>query len=270
MDEMRLRGFVSPEDFTGSDTERVQNAVDTAVNKDIRKVILNGDYTVDKTVILPEQIHIVINGKISASGDFPLFVNANFFADDFHHSYTFQEDMFFIEGKGEINGNIFFYNAYRVVLQNLTVNGGLSFEFSNEVRLENMKIKGGAVNLMRGCRNFIIGYLNIEAAGHGIGLNTADTGNAYVVGKDVSIDEIIIKNCDIKAPVGISLEADEKGRIFNTVIEDNTVSGTGLTVSKKSGKLDPEHYRDITAVGFVSPKEKPIECFSETKHCYFA
>ena len=272
MDEMKLRGFVTPEDFSGSDTEKLQSAIDTAKEKDICKVIIKSDLKTEKTIVLPPLMHIVLDGAaISAGGDFPVFANSNFYADKFHHSYSFIEDMFFIEGNGTINGNVDFYNAYRVVIQNIEINGSLGFEFTTEVRLDNLKINGDtAINIKRGSNNFIIEHLSVTAKDIGILLDTKETETDYVIGKEAGIDEIIIKDCEIKAPTAIAMEASHDGAIFNTVIDNIKTDGTGLTVSKRQGELSPELYRDITATNFISKKAEPIKLYSKTKHCYFS
>ena len=39
MIELKLRGYVTPEDFEGTDAERIQKALDCAEKEDIRKVM---------------------------------------------------------------------------------------------------------------------------------------------------------------------------------------------------------------------------------------
>ena len=39
---MRLRGYVTPEDFVGTDTQRIQQALDTSAKYDIGRVVLKG------------------------------------------------------------------------------------------------------------------------------------------------------------------------------------------------------------------------------------
>lgn len=269
MDEMKLRGYVLPEDFTGSDSEKLQQAVDTAIAKDIRKVILKGEYTLEKTVFLGEQIHILFEGaKLTAAGDFPVFVNSNLCADEFYHSYSFQQDMFHINGEGEIKGDLFFYNAYRIVVDGLKIEGDLKFEFSNEIRLEHLDITGKkAIQLLRGTNNVIAQYLKIKAADTAFLFDTAKTESDYVIGKDAEVHENIIKDCEIDAPVAFAMEATENDRIFNTVIEDHKVTGKGLVISAKRGELAGEQYRDITAQG-ITGAAAAIELHSPVKHCY--
>ena len=60
MDKLLLRGYVTPEDFSGSDTEKLQAALDYAAKADIRKVVICGDYTADKVLTIPAQTHLVL------------------------------------------------------------------------------------------------------------------------------------------------------------------------------------------------------------------
>ncbi len=268
MDEMKIRGFTTPEDFSGTDSEKIQQAVNTAIEKDIRKVVISGKYTLKETVVLPPYIHLVLTGaEITSNGDFPAFMNENITKDKFYHCFSFEEDMFYLEG-GKIKGDISFYNAYRVVIDNMEIEGGLDFEFSNEVRLTNLKIEGkNGVNIKRGSNNFICDNVKITAENNGFTIDTADTKRDYVVGKSADIHDLIIKNSNIKATCGFSLEAGEKTNLFNIVIEDNSVAGTPLELSKREGELAPSHYRDITAVGFNPSDKNGIKLFSDTKHC---
>ena len=51
--ELKLRGYVTPEDFEGSDGERIQKALDTAKSEDIAKVVLMGSYKSDIPITIP-------------------------------------------------------------------------------------------------------------------------------------------------------------------------------------------------------------------------
>jgi hypothetical protein len=96
--EMRLRGYVTPEDFEGTDTERIQKALDTSAELDIGRVVLKGDYVVDdKLIIYPMTDLVLENATIKANGDFPILINKNFTETD-KHTYTFQDQYITIRG----------------------------------------------------------------------------------------------------------------------------------------------------------------------------
>ena len=77
MEELKLRGYVCPEDFEGSDAERIQKAIDTAEAEDIRKVVLRGTYGVDQTLVIPDQTEIVFlaDTTLAMKKEEPLFRN---------------------------------------------------------------------------------------------------------------------------------------------------------------------------------------------------
>ena len=72
--DMRLRGYVTPEDFEGSDTERIQKAFDTSKELDVGRVVLKGNYTVDKTLWIHPMTDLVLEtATLTATGDLPVF-----------------------------------------------------------------------------------------------------------------------------------------------------------------------------------------------------
>lgn len=266
MDEMKLRGYVTPEEFEGTDAEKIQAAIKTAFEKDIRKVILKGEYKVDKTVYIYEQMHLVFDGAtLTATGDFPLFANYAVSGEK-QLSYSFQEDMFFLEGKNDavLNGSLLFDNGYRIVIENLEINGDASFEFSKEIRFEHNKLNG-IFYILRGSNSFIVQYNDVKA----FVIDSADTAREYCIGKEPFIRELIIKENNVSAPVAFKIDATEEARVLNVVIEDNKVADIGLLLGEKSGELNPYQYSDITAVGFNCSADKAVILKSETRHCLF-
>ena len=54
MREWKLRGYLTPEDFTGTDGEKLQLALNKAAELDIRKVIVTGIYHAEMPLIMPK------------------------------------------------------------------------------------------------------------------------------------------------------------------------------------------------------------------------
>ncbi len=270
MDEMKVRGFVTPEDFCGTDAEKIQKAIFTAEEKDIRKVVITGTYKTDKTLVIPENMYIVLKDvNLSVTGDFPLF--ENFGRNNKQAGYAFEEDRFYIEGENaDLCGDIVFYNANRVVVNGVKLNGRMYFEFTRESRVQNNEIRGeNAVVLARGCNNFIIENTKAETGGAAVVMDTSKTENPYVIGKSAEISLVILKDSDLmtQSPA-IALEATESDRIFNIVIENNKIYGTAMSVSAKAGALNAEQYLDITAEEFISSSKPEFAINSPMKHCY--
>ena len=59
MDNLLLRGYVTPEDFGGD----LQAALNKAEELDIRKVVLRGNYSCG-TVVIPAFTHLVVDGTL--------------------------------------------------------------------------------------------------------------------------------------------------------------------------------------------------------------
>lgn len=272
MDEMKLRGYVTPEEFEGTDAEKIQAAVKAAYDKDIRKVILKGEYNVDKTVYIYEQMHVIFDGaKIKATCEAPLFANYGLIGKD--HSYSFQEDLFFFESKNGavVEGDFFFYNAYRIAMERMEIKGTLKFEFCREIRLEYDRIEGkkNAIVFARGNNNLIIERIETKSSEAAIVMDAAMEIDGYTVGKEPDIHDMIIKDSKFDTPApAIAMEANGESGIFNIVIEDNETSAEGITIGKASGNINPEKYRDITATSFKNGKEPAVILGSETFHCY--
>lgn len=116
MVEWKLRGYVTPEDLGGD----VQAALDKAEELDIRKVVLEKDYTCD-TLVVPAYTHLILKGTLTA---------------DLHSkkisNYSFEQDRFHIEG-GVLRGNVYFYNTRRAVFEDMTVEGSVRFEKAQDL-----------------------------------------------------------------------------------------------------------------------------------------
>ena len=112
--EMRLRGYVAPEDFEGTDTQRIQKALDTSKELDIGRVVLKGGYTIDETLWIHPTTDLVLeNATLTVNGAFPVLANRNLAETD-KHTYTFQDQYITIRGNGVIDGDVMLYNAFHV------------------------------------------------------------------------------------------------------------------------------------------------------------
>ena len=123
MDEMLIRGYVSPEDFSGTDTEKLQAALNCAAQKDIRKVIVAGTYTVDAPLVVPARTHLLLQkADIRASGNFPVLTAEK------HQNFSFEQKWIYVEGEDSSIGGMDFFNVSHIVLENLTITGPVTME----------------------------------------------------------------------------------------------------------------------------------------------
>lgn len=267
MDELKLRGYVTPNDFEGSDAEKIQKALDTAKEKDICKVIIEGEYTVDKTLYIPALMHIYFkNAKVSAKGDFPLFRNTAF---NLTAGYSFEENLFCLNGENSvIDGETQFYNAQKIVIEDLTFLKDVTFEFTREVRIERVNLNGAKLRLLRGNNNYIMQDLEGTNKDTCVEMTTAENMGEYVIGKDAEIHDIIFRRSKFDCEeAALTLDATETDGFFNMQIDEFKTKNAAVAISKKAGKLNEQRYFNITAIDFKSGK-KAVETYSDTKHCY--
>ena len=267
MDEMKIRGYVTPEDFKGSDGEKIQQALDCAKEKDICKVIIEGEYKVEKTLFVPALMHLYFkNAKVEATGDFTLFKNTAF---NLKPGYSFEENLFCLNGENSvIAGEVQFYNAQRITIEDLTFTKDLTFEFSREVRIERVKTENAQIKLLRGCNNFIMQDIDGKAEKNCAVMDTSKSLGEYVIGKDAEIHDVIFRRSKFDCNgAALAIDATEEEGVFNMQIDEFTTTGTAVAISENAGKLDEQRYFNLTAIDFKSGK-KAVLVYSDTKHCY--
>lgn len=271
MDEMRLRGYVSPEDFTGDDTEKIQKALDVSAEKKIGRVVLTGKHTVSKSLMVWEDTEIVLeDAELRAGGDFPLLVNRGLVEPE-KYGWAVEDTAIFLTGKNAaLYGDVCFGNAYRVVAEDVKFFGALRFSYVHEVRLARDSFEGkNAVVLGAGCNNYIMQELTAKCSGEAVVLDTNVSDMEAVRGKESEIHEIILQDSKLDAPTGIALRAGEKNGIFNVQIDHIESTGDTIRVGDKAAQVSPERYFNFTMIDLASRQGKTIVLDNEVKHAYF-
>jgi hypothetical protein len=272
MEELKLRGYVSPEDFDGTPADKIQKALDLAEKEDIRKVVIEGGYLVDRTVFIPSQTEIILkkDAFLVRTGEGPLFMN-RVASEKGKNSWSFEDKRIYLKGEenAEIKGDLSFYHAKYVVLEDLRIAGTVCFEFCREVRMERDEITGkeNAVVLERGCNNFIMQYLKLHAEDTALVLDTRLQSGPYVIGKDEEIHEIIFRDSQLNAPTGVKLGASEEFGLFNIQIDHHKCSGKGIVIGDGLG-LPEKRFFNITATDLAAEGEERI-MRNEVRHCFF-
>ena len=268
--EMRLRGYVAPEDFEGSDTERIQKALDMSAELDIGRVVLKGSYAVDKTLWIHPMTDLVLeNATVKATGDFPVLVNKNFVQTD-KHLYNFQDQYITIRGNGRFDGDVMLYNTFHVNINGIEFARALRFAFTHEVRLYNSSFTGeNGVVMTMGCNNFIMQNLNATCKGTAVVMD-ATVEVDYVIGKEAEIHEIILQDSyfHTTAPA-VTMNGDLDARIYNMQLDHLTSDGVTLQVGTEGVEVPEETYFNLTGEAFTSGAEKAIVINNPVKHCYF-
>lgn len=251
MDKLILRGYVTPEDFTGTDTEKLQAALDYSAKADIRKVVISGDYTADQVLTIPAQTHLILeSGVLQADLQCEKISN-----------YAFEQTPFCIQGKGgKLAGRLYFYNSRRAILEDLDVDGTVTFEYSREMRMERCKVSG-QVQVGQGCANAIFQDLDTDSF---LISNKIFCGD-IVPAKEPDIKNIVLRRSAISG--GVALVADAECGMFNIQVDQIKSQKTAVTIGEKGVKLPAERYFNLT-VADLEAGEEAFVAYNEVKHAY--
>lgn len=244
MTELKLRGFVTPEDFGGD----VQAALDQAEALDIRKVILEKDYTCNTPLVVPAYTHLVIRGTLTASLHSRKIAN-----------YSFEQDRFCIQG-GKVVGDVYFYNTRRAVLTDVEVTGSVTFEYSRDMRMERCEVSDG-IRVGRGCANAL--FLDLKAGSFAIS-NRVFCGD-IVPAKEPDIKNIILRDAVMTAG-SVTLTAAEDCGVLNIQADHITAPQVAVVIGQEGVELPVERYFNLTITDLEAP-EKLVQ-FNPVKHAY--
>lgn len=243
MVEWKLRGYVTPEDFGGD----VQAALDQAEALDIRKVILEKDYTC-QTLVVPAYTHLILRGTLTA---------------DLHSrkisNYSFEQDRFHIEG-GRLVGNVFFYNTRRAVFEDVTVDGSIRFEYSRDMRMERCAVSGN-VYVGQGCANAIFQHLTVG----GFAISGQVFCGDIVPAKEPEIKNIILRDSAMTEGSVVLTAAEDCG-MFNIQADHITAPEVAVIIGQEDTQLPPERYFNLTFTDLEAPEK--LVAFNEVKHAY--
>ena len=244
MDELLLRGYVTPEDCGGD----VQAALDLAEKLDICKVVIEKDYTCAKALTVPAGTHLVLNGKLTADLQSKKLTN-----------YNSEQDRIFIQN-GSVKGNLYFYNCRRVIMENVEIQGDVAYEFSRDMRMEDCKVSG-CVRVGRGCANSIFQHLSV---GSFLISNDVFCGE-IVPGKEPDIKNIILRSSRLTEG-SVELLAAEDCGMFNIQADEITAPRRAVVVGRENQQLPKERYFNLTFEALHAPEK--LTCHNEVKHAY--
>ena len=244
MDKLLLRGYVTPEDCGGS----VQAALDLAEKLDIRKVILEKDYTCAEPIIVPAYTHLINRGTLTAN----LQCKKN-------TGYNFEQDRFFFAG-GKIVGDLYFFNSRRMIMEDVQVEGNVTYEFSRDMRMERCSVTG-SVNVGRGCANSIFQSLTVGSFQISNNVFCGD----IVPGKEPDIKNIVLRRSQMTNG-SVELLAAEDCGMFNIQADEICAPEKAVVVGRDGEALPAQRYFNLTFEALDAPEK--LVCYNETKHVY--
>lgn len=248
MREWKLRGYLTPEDFEGTDARRIQQALDRAAELDIRKVVLTGLYRAETPLILPAQTHLVLH-RAELHGDLKNSVSEN---------WSFERDRIYIQGvESRLIGNVDLCHTRHAVLEDLEVRGDVTLGFSRDLRMERMKLSG-TLTLGRGCANAIVQYIQADAA--------VITGRTPLLdcGREPTVRNIALRSSTLTR--GVSLLAAEDGGLLNVQADGIRSELAAVTVGLPGEALPAEQYCNLTLTDLEAPQ--PVVLHNPCKHAF--
>ena len=244
MDNLLLKGYVTPEDFGGD----VQEALNRAEALDIRKVVLRGDYSCG-VLVIPAYTHLVIEGTVKADLRSKKICN-----------YAFEQDRFYINGGGKVVGDLYFYNTRRAIVEDLTVEGNVTYEYSRDMRMEHCTVTG-AVKVGRGCANSIFQHLTVGSFRID---NTVFCGD-IVPAKEPEIKNIVLRD-SVMTDGSVTLLACEACGMFNIQADHITAPRTAVIIGTPDVTVAKERYFNLTITDLSAPEK--LQQHNEAKHMY--
>ena len=274
MEKLKLRGYVTPDDIEASnDTEKLQRALFLAAEEDIRKVIVDRSLVIDKTVKIPSGMEMKLSDGVTVTGNTDVLFENEVYGNKEKASWSFEDKWIYIlsEGNAAICGNLRFWHAGNLVIEDMTIKGSVSFEFCREVRMERNTVISDnetAITLMRGCNNFIIQYNRFEAGRTAFAADASLTGSDYVIGKDTDLHELIIRDNEMCAKTAMFIGASKESGVFNVQYDHTKTNGIGIVIGHDNEVLDKKRYFNISATDFCGAENEKL-LNNEVKHCYF-
>jgi len=269
--DMLLRGYVTPEDFAGTDTERLQKAFDASHELNIGRVVLKGSYAVEKTILMQGMTDLVLDdATLCGTGDFPVLANANYAKND-SHSWSLQDRFFTIRGKGRFLGDVLLYNAFHVNIDGVEFGGALRFSFVSEVRLYNSRFTGNeGVVITMGSNNFIMQGLIAECKNSAVVMDATADEYDYVIGKEPEIHEIILQDSSFHTSASaVILRASLDAKVYNMQLDHLVSDGVTLEIGKAGETVPAECYFNLTGEHFTTDAKEAVVIHNSVKHCYF-
>ena len=244
MDNLLLKGYVTPEDFCGD----VQAALNKAEELDIRKVVLRGEYSCG-TLVIPTFTHLVVEGTLKAN-----LVSKKI------SNYAFEQDRFCLNGGGKILGDLYFYNTRRAIIEDLTIEGSVTYEFSRDMRMERCTVTGD-VNVGRGCANSIFQYLTVGS----FNISSKVFCGDIVPAKEPDIKNILLRD-SVMTTGSVCLMATDECGMFNIQADHITAPETAVIIGKAGSAVAKERYFNLTFTDLNAPNQ--VLTFNEVKHAY--
>ena len=237
MREWKLRGYVSPNDFSGSDAQRLQSALNEAAALDVGRVIVEDDLVCGEAVSLPGGMHLVLRANLAAN--LVCRGEANF---------SLACKTVFIEAEGgSLKGSFTCFNGEKIVLKGLAVEGDVSFSYSRKIRMEDCSVSG-RLTVARGTADSIFQNLTVGEA-----LVTGAAEEGPIIGREDVVKNVFLRNVTVTRGSVVLQAADDAGLAY-LLVDGITAPQTAVIVGDPAHPLPAERYEGLSLCDLVSPE----------------
>lgn len=256
--------YISPVDFKGSDSQRIQAAVDYAVETDIRVVVIprhpkNLYWNLDRTIMLPSDITVILDGAGMKSQEV-FFQNSNASDPSTKSLGGEQQEICLIGRRGAVLSGysnlpqVLFSNVKNYRIAGLTFVGGrgLQLHFARYGTVQKLHFahsKYGIV-LGEGCNNNIIEDILAETRKDAI---TFRGKESPMFGRGLEMAETIVSRVKATVTAGPAVSVyPGPCETYNLMIRDITASRAGVSLGASA---DTQPIIDITVRNVNAQKE---------------
>ena len=243
--------YISPLDFAGSDSQKIQAAVNEAVKTDIRVVVIpqkETPWVLDETVLLPGDVTVIVDGATVESAGIA-FQNTN--ADDpTTKALGGEQYEIYIVGcnsatlKGAEKPQIYLSNVKGYRIAGLTFAGGmgLKLNYARYGKVQQLRFVGSTygIFLSEGCNNNIIEDIEAETCYEAVTFRGEDTP---MFGRGKEMAETIVSRILAKTESAAVSFFPGPCETYNLIVKDITASATGVLLGCKE---DTQSIIDIT------------------------
>ena len=243
--------YISPLDFPGSDSERIQAAVNEAVKTDIRVVVIpqkDTPWALEKAIDLPGDVTVILDGATVESAGIA-FQNSNAH-DPATKALGGEQYEIYIIGrngatlKGAEKPQIYLSNVKGYRIAGLTFAGGmgLKLHYARYGKAQKLRFIGSTygVSLSEGCNNNIIEDIEAETRHEAVTFRGADTP---MFGRGKEMAETIVSRILAKTESAAVSIFPGPCETYNLIVKDITASHTGVLLGCKE---DTQSIIDIT------------------------
>lgn len=252
--------YISPLTFAGTDSQRIQAAVNEAVKTDIRVVVIpqkDTPWMLDETVLLPGDVTVILDGAAVHSAGVA-FQNTN--AEDpttkalggeQYEIYIIGTQGATLSGIGD-KPQIYLSNVkgYRIAGLTFQNGGGLKLNYARYGKVQKLRFAGSTygVSLSEGCNNNIIEDIDADTQAEAVTFRGEDTP---MFGRGKEMAETILCRVRATASPAVSIFPGPCDT-YNLMLRDITAAGDGVLLGcpEDTQSIIDITLRNINAQGY--------------------